>query len=43
MTDVIIVDEEGRSVIGKAPTSPHDESVGYMESFWEALEYMGIS
>ena len=43
MTDVIIVDEEGRSVIGKAPTSPKDESIGYMESFWEALEYMGIS
>ncbi|MAI79530.1 MAG: acetone carboxylase subunit beta [Deltaproteobacteria bacterium] len=42
MTDVIIVDEEGRSVIGKAPTSPQDESIGYMESFWEALEYMGI-
>ncbi len=43
MTDVIVVDEQGRSVIGKAPTSPHDESIGYMESFWEALEYMGIS
>ncbi len=43
MTDVIIVDEEGRSIIGKAPTSPHDESIGYMESFWEALEYLGIS
>ncbi len=43
MTDVIVVDEEGRSVIGKAPTSPHDESVGFMESFWEALDYMGIS
>ena len=43
MTDVIIVDEEGRSVIGKAPTSPQDESIGYMESFWEALEFMGIS
>lgn len=42
MTDVIIVDEEGRSVIGKAPTSPQDESIGYMESFWEALEFMGI-
>lgn len=42
MTDVIIVDEQGRSVIGKAPTSPQDESVGYMESFWEALDYMGI-
>ena len=42
MTDVIVVDEEGQSVIGKAPTSPHDESVGYMESLEEALEYMGI-
>ncbi len=42
MTDVIIVDEEGQSVIGKAPTSPQDESVGYMESLEEALEYMGV-
>jgi len=42
MTDVIIVDEEGQSVIGKAPTSPHDESIGYMESLEEALEAMGI-
>jgi N-methylhydantoinase A/oxoprolinase/acetone carboxylase beta subunit len=42
MTDVIVVDEDGRSVIGKAPTSPQDESIGYMESFWEALECMGI-
>jgi len=42
MTDVIVVDEEGRTAIGKAPTSPHDESIGYMESFWEALELMGI-
>jgi len=43
MTDVIVVDEEGRTVIGKAPTSPHDESIGYMESFWEALGLMGIT
>jgi N-methylhydantoinase A/oxoprolinase/acetone carboxylase beta subunit len=42
MTDVIVVDEEGHSIIGKAPTSPRDESVGYMESLEEALEYMGI-
>jgi acetone carboxylase beta subunit len=42
MTDVIIVDEEGNTVIGKAPTSPQDESIGYMESFYEALDYMGI-
>jgi N-methylhydantoinase A/oxoprolinase/acetone carboxylase beta subunit len=42
MTDVIVVDEQGRSVIGKAPTTPHDESVGYMESLEEALRYMGL-
>ena len=42
MTDVIVVDEEGRSVIGKAPTSPADESVGYMESLHEALDLMGL-
>jgi N-methylhydantoinase A/oxoprolinase/acetone carboxylase beta subunit len=39
MTDVIIVDEEGRFVIGKAPTTPHDESIGYVESLDEALGY----
>jgi N-methylhydantoinase A/acetone carboxylase beta subunit len=42
MTDVIIVDEQGRSVIGKAPTTPHDESLGYMESLEEALRYMDL-
>ena len=42
MTDVIVVDEHGRSVIGKAPTTPHDESVGYMESLEEALRYMQL-
>lgn len=42
MTDVIIVDEAGRSVVGKAATTPHDESIGYMEAFYEALDYFGI-
>jgi acetone carboxylase beta subunit len=42
MTDVIVVDEQGRSVIGKAPTTPRDESVGYMESLDEALRYLGL-
>ena len=42
MTDVIIVDETGRSVVGKAPTSPRDESIGYMEAFFEALDEIGI-
>ncbi len=42
MTDVIVVDEQGRAVIGKAPTTPHDESIGYLESLEEALRYMGL-
>jgi N-methylhydantoinase A/oxoprolinase/acetone carboxylase beta subunit len=42
MTDVIVVDEQGRFVIGKAPTTPRDESVGYMESLDEALHYLRI-
>ncbi|MCH2172095.1 hydantoinase/oxoprolinase family protein [Myxococcota bacterium] len=42
MTDVIIVDDQGQSVIGKAPTSPQDESIGYMESLVEALEAIGV-
>ncbi len=41
MTDVIIVDEKGNFVIGKGPTTPHDESVGYMESLAEAFTYLG--
>ena len=43
MTDVIVVDERRRSVIGKAPTTPRDESVGYMESLKEALTYLNLS
>jgi N-methylhydantoinase A/oxoprolinase/acetone carboxylase beta subunit len=39
MTDVIIVDEQGQFVIGKAPTTPHDESIGYIESLDDALTY----
>jgi N-methylhydantoinase A/acetone carboxylase beta subunit len=42
MTDVIVVDETGRCVIGKAPTTPHDESIGFMESLHEALGDLGL-
>jgi len=42
MTDVIVVDEQGRFVIGKAPSTRHDESIGYMESFADALGYWGL-
>jgi acetone carboxylase beta subunit len=43
MTDVIVVDEQGRFSIGKAPTTRYDESIGYMESLDDALTYWGMS
>ncbi len=43
MTDVIVVDERGRFVIGKAPTTRSDESLGYMESLADALTYWDMS
>jgi N-methylhydantoinase A/acetone carboxylase beta subunit len=38
MTDTFIVDEAGSFVVGKAQTTPEDESVGFMESARDALE-----
>jgi N-methylhydantoinase A/oxoprolinase/acetone carboxylase beta subunit len=43
MTDVIVVDDQGRFSIGKAPTTPHDESLGYMESLADALTYWDMT
>jgi acetone carboxylase, beta subunit len=37
MTDTFIVDETGHFVVGKAQTTPEDESVGLMESAEDAL------
>jgi acetone carboxylase beta subunit len=37
MTDTFIVDEAGSFVVGKAQTTPEDESVGFMESARDAL------
>src|SRR3954453_21927055 len=38
MTDTFVVDESGSFVVGKAQTTPDDESVGFMESVRDALE-----
>lgn len=44
MTDTLIVDQDGHFVVGKAPTTPHDESVGLLESVDDALNYAtGVS
>jgi N-methylhydantoinase A/acetone carboxylase beta subunit len=42
MTDVIMVDDSGRFVIGKAQTTPHDESVGFADSAQDALGYWAL-
>jgi acetone carboxylase beta subunit len=37
MTDTFIVDERGSFVVGKAQTTPEDESLGFMRSSEDAL------
>src|SRR5262249_39820630 len=41
MTDTLLVDDQGNFVVGKAPTTPHDESIGLLESVEDALSYAG--
>src|SRR5918996_5538911 len=38
MTDTFVVDQRGSFVVGKAQTTPDDESVGFMESARDPLE-----
>ena len=42
MTDMIVVDSEGNFAIGKAATTPHDQSLGFYESLGDAYEYWGV-
>lgn len=39
MTDTFIVDEAGEFTVGKAATTPSDESVGFLESAADAMSY----
>src|SRR2546430_11871759 len=39
MTDTFIVDRAGEFVVGKAQTTPEDESAGFMASTRDALAY----
>ncbi len=41
MTDTFIVDEHGSFVVGKAQTTPEDESVGFIASARDALAQWG--
>src|SRR5881397_1882743 len=39
MTDTFVVDRDGEFVVGKAQSTPEDESVGFMASTRDALAY----
>ena len=41
MTDTFIVDERGSFVVGKAQTTPEDESLGFIASARDALGQWG--
>jgi acetone carboxylase, beta subunit len=43
MTDTFIIDQRGEFVVGKAQTTPEDESVGFLESSRDALSYWETS
>src|SRR2546426_5625571 len=42
MTDTFVVDRAGEFVVGKAQTTPEDESLGFMDSARDALRYWGL-
>jgi len=42
MTDTFIVDEAGEFIVGKAQTTPQDESIGLMESTEDAFSQWGM-
>src|SRR5438128_2091788 len=42
MTDTFIVDRAGDFVVGKAQTTPEDESLGFMDSTRDALRYWDL-
>jgi N-methylhydantoinase A/acetone carboxylase beta subunit len=43
MTDTFFIDREGKFVVGKAQTTPENESVGFMNSCEDALAFWGTS
>jgi len=42
MTDILLVDEAGRFSVGKASTTPQDESAGFWESLQDAFSNWGV-
>lgn len=43
MCDTFVVDEQGHFVVGKAQTTPEDESQGFLRSCRDALGYWGMA
>ncbi|HEY49837.1 MAG TPA: hydantoinase/oxoprolinase family protein [Dehalococcoidia bacterium] len=43
MTDMLMVDRLGDFVVGKAATTPHDESIGFINSLADAFQYWGMN
>ena len=43
MTDTILIDRDGRFVIGKAQTTPTNESEGFALSAADGLRYWGVT
>jgi acetone carboxylase, beta subunit len=43
MTDTFLIDEDGHFVVGKAQTTPQDESAGFMASARDAMNYWGLT
>jgi len=43
MTDMFVIDRSGEFAVGKASTTPKDESVGFWESLADACQYWGIN
>jgi N-methylhydantoinase A len=43
MTDILLVDAAGRFSVGKASTTPRDESVGFWESLEDAFSQWGVT
>ncbi len=42
MTDIFLLNDQGDFSVGKAATTPQDESIGYMESLKDAFSQFGI-
>ncbi len=42
-TDCVVIDEGGRIITAKAPSTPHDFSQGFLESIRLAAEQLGLA